>query len=118
MKIIEAKDYQDMSQTAARFIIEQVNRLSAPVLGLATGGTPLGTYQVLREDHARNKTTYKHVYTVNLDEYVGVSPDHENSYTFYMKNSFSITLTSRSATPIFRTGWLVTWMPNAAAMKR
>lgn len=85
MKIIEAKDYQDMSQSAARFIIEQVNRLSAPVLGLATGGTPLGTYQVLREDHARNKTTYKHVYTVNLDEYVGVSPDHENSYTFYMK---------------------------------
>ncbi|MCY7789358.1 glucosamine-6-phosphate deaminase [Bacillus haynesii] len=85
MKIIEAKDYQDMSQTATRFIIEKVNRLSAPVLGLATGGTPLGTYQGLREDHAHNKTTYKHVYTVNLDEYVGVSPDDENSYTFYMK---------------------------------
>ncbi|QHZ44924.1 glucosamine-6-phosphate deaminase [Bacillus sp. NSP9.1] len=86
MNIIEAKDYQDMSQKAARFIIDKVNRFSAPVLGLATGGTPLGTYQTLREDFVRNGTSYKHVYTVNLDEYVGISPDDENSYTRYMKN--------------------------------
>ncbi|MFT0803151.1 glucosamine-6-phosphate deaminase [Bacillus swezeyi] len=85
MKLIEAKHYQDMSQKAVRFIIEKVNRLPAPVLGLATGGTPLATYQCLREDHENNGTSYKHVYTVNLDEYVGVAPDDNNSYTFYMK---------------------------------
>ncbi|ASB91528.1 glucosamine-6-phosphate deaminase [Bacillus sonorensis] len=85
MKIIEAEHYQDMSEKAARFIIEKVNGLSAPVLGLATGGTPLGTYKCLREDHLSHKTAYQHVYTVNLDEYVGLAPYDENSYTFYMK---------------------------------
>lgn len=85
MKIIEARNYEDMSKKAASFIIEKVNGSSAPVLGLATGGTPLGTYRFLREDHLNNQTSYQHVYTVNLDEYVGLSPDDDNSYTFYMK---------------------------------
>ncbi|MDA7025076.1 glucosamine-6-phosphate deaminase [Bacillus sp. CLL-7-23] len=85
MKIIEARNYHDMSQKAAQFIIEKVNLLASPVLGLATGGTPLGTYKYLREDHLNHHTSYSHVYTVNLDEYVGIPPDNEHSYFSYMK---------------------------------
>lgn len=86
MKIIEVKDYAEMSQKAAEFIIEKVNLCPSIKLGLATGGTPLGTYQKLIEDHRKNGTSYRYVTTFNLDEYIGLSGENKNSYQFYMND--------------------------------
>jgi glucosamine-6-phosphate deaminase len=90
MKLIEAKDYQDMSQKAAGIIIEQVKQKPNSVLGLATGGTVIGTYATLVDDHRVNGTSYRQIRTVNLDEYVGLAPEHPNSYHYYMNEHFFV----------------------------
>ncbi len=78
MKIIRAKDYKDMSRKAANIISAQVIMKPNCVLGLATGGTPVGTYAQLID-----------WYTVNLDEYRGLPRTHEQSYWYFMqKNLF------------------------------
>jgi glucosamine-6-phosphate deaminase len=84
MKLIEVANYEEMSQKAADIIISQVKKKPDSVLGLATGSTMLGTYQRLVQDHQQNGTSYRNVRTVNLDEYIGLSPDHPNSYRYYM----------------------------------
>jgi glucosamine-6-phosphate deaminase len=86
MKIIDVKDYQEMSKKAAEYIIEKVRHSKNLKLGLATGGTPVGTYTNLIEDHKQNHTSYQGVKTFNLDEYVGLSGDNHNSYRFYMND--------------------------------
>jgi glucosamine-6-phosphate deaminase len=53
-------------------------------LGLATGGTPVRTYEMLIDDFKRNYTSYQNVNTYNLDEYVGIAQDHPNSYHSFM----------------------------------
>ncbi|OCA82245.1 glucosamine-6-phosphate deaminase [Bacillus sp. FJAT-27225] len=87
MKIIEAKNYEDMSQLAASYIIKKVIAQPRIKLGLATGGTPVGAYQKLIEDHKKNGTSYQSVTTFNLDEYVGLSGENPNSYRFYMNDT-------------------------------
>ncbi|MED1470357.1 glucosamine-6-phosphate deaminase [Bacillus salipaludis] len=84
MKIIEVKDYQQMSETAAEYIIKKVLDNPSITLGLATGGTPTGTYQNLIKDHQKNGTSYQHVTTFNLDEYIGLAGTDKNSYRYYM----------------------------------
>ncbi|WP_066316498.1 glucosamine-6-phosphate deaminase [Bacillus sp. FJAT-29814] len=90
MKLIEVKDYAEMSQKAAAYIIEKVRQNPRMNLGLATGGTPIGTYQALIKDHQQNGTTYQNITTFNLDEYIGLSGSHPNSYRYFMnENLFS-----------------------------
>lgn len=88
MKIITVKDYNEMSQKVAEYVIEKVNQNPNITLGLATGGTPLGMYKYLIEDHQKNKTSYQNAQSFNLDEYVGLSQDDPNSYNYYMYNEF------------------------------
>jgi glucosamine-6-phosphate deaminase len=87
VNVIKVKNYVAMSQTAAKWILEKVHQNPAITLGLATGGTPLGTYQYLTEDHKKNGTSYQKVTTFNLDEYVGLSENHPNSYRYYMNEN-------------------------------
>ena len=86
MKIIEVQDYQQMSRRAAEYIIKKVVQNPSINLGLATGGTPIGTYKCLIEDHQKSGTSYQKVTTFNLDEYIGLSGDNENSYRYFMDN--------------------------------
>lgn len=88
MNIQVVKDYQEMSDKAAKYIAEKVRRFAGIKLGLATGGTPEGTYQNLIQDYQVNATSYQNVTTFNLDEYIGLSGDHPNSYRFYMNDQF------------------------------
>lgn len=85
MKLIEAASYEKMSEKAAELVIEQIKRKPNTVLGLATGGTPVGMYKCLTEDYQNKHTSYEQVNTVNLDEYVGLSKEDPNSYAYYMK---------------------------------
>ncbi|WP_453992233.1 glucosamine-6-phosphate deaminase [Bacillus nitroreducens] len=90
MKIIAAKNFDDMSELAAAMISHQVKEKQNSVLGLATGGTVEGTYKELIKDHKQNQTSYEGIQTVNLDEYVGIEKEHPNSYHhFMMENLFS-----------------------------
>jgi glucosamine-6-phosphate deaminase len=84
MKVIEVNEYTEMSHKAAEYIIEKVRQNPSITLGLATGGTPIGTYKNLILDHHKNGTTYKNVSTFNLDEYIGLSVDNKNSYRYFM----------------------------------
>ncbi|WP_449538576.1 glucosamine-6-phosphate deaminase [Ferdinandcohnia sp. Marseille-Q9671] len=90
MKVITVKNYDEMSQMAAAMISHQVQQKPDSVLGLATGGTVVGTYKELIEDYRKNNTSYEKIHTVNLDEYLGIDASHPNSYHhFMMENLFS-----------------------------
>jgi glucosamine-6-phosphate deaminase len=84
MKVMEVNDYSEMSQKAAQYMIEKIRQNPSITLGLATGGTPIGTYKNLVMDHQINGTSYKNVSTFNLDEYIGLSGDDKNSYRYFM----------------------------------
>lgn len=89
MKVVIVKDYDEMSEVAAKIMIEAVKENPEINLGLATGGSPVGMYQNLVADHKENKTSYKDVKSFNLDEYLGLPQDHEQTYyTFMHENLF------------------------------
>ncbi len=83
MKIIINKK-ANLDKLAAQEIINLVNENPKAVLGLATGSSPIGLYEELIKDHKANKTNYKKVTTFNLDEYIGIPIDHEQSYHTFM----------------------------------
>ena len=87
MNIIISKDYAELSEKAARIIIETVRQKPNAVLGLATGTTPLGLYKRLIADHKENGTSYKYIRAVNLDEYKGLPKDHPQSYAYFMRKN-------------------------------
>ena len=86
MNVIITENYQEMSEKAGEIIVEIVKNNPKAVLGLATGSSPIGTYQYMIKDHKENGTSYKGVSTVNLDEYVGLTPDHNQSYAYFMRD--------------------------------
>lgn len=84
MKIIKAKDYAQMSRKAANVISAQVIMKPDCVLGLATGSSPIGTYKQLIEWYEKGDLDFSAVKSVNLDEYKGLSADHDQSYAYFM----------------------------------
>jgi len=84
MKIIRAKDYKDMSRKAANIISAQVIMKPNCVLGLATGGTPVGAYAQLVDWYNKGDLDFSEVTTVNLDEYRGLPKEHPESYWSFM----------------------------------
>ena len=87
MKIIHAKDYAGMSRKAANIVSAQIILFPNSVIGLATGSTPLGVYHQLVEWYRKDDLDFSKVRTVNLDEYFGLSPEHEQSYRYYMNQN-------------------------------
>lgn len=85
MRIIKAKDYQEMSRMAANIISAQVIMKPDCVLGLATGSTPIGTYEQLIEWYKKGDLDFSDVTSVNLDEYKGLPADNDQSYRYFMK---------------------------------
>ena len=84
MKIYKAKDYKDMSRKAANIISAQVIMKPNCVLGLATGSTPIGTYDQLVEWYNKGDLDFSEVTTVNLDEYKGLPRTTDQSYYYFM----------------------------------
>ena len=81
MKVIIKDNYDGLSQEAAEIIADFVKKNPRCVLGLATGSTPIGTYEAL----AKNKElSFKNVTTFNLDEYIGLDKGNKQSYHFFM----------------------------------
>ncbi len=87
MRIIICPDYNAMSRQAANVIAAQVIMKPDCVLGLATGSTPVGTYQQLAKWQQQGDLTFKDVRTVNLDEYRGLPGTHDQSYRYFMNTN-------------------------------
>lgn len=87
MIILKAKDYKDLSRKAANIISAQVILKPDCVLGLATGSSPIGTYEQLIEWYQKGDLDFSKVRTVNLDEYKGLSRENEQSYYYFMKEN-------------------------------
>ncbi len=85
MKLICAKDYEEMSRKAANLIAAQILMKPDCVLGLATGSTPIGIYKRLVEQFEAGDLDFSRVTTVNLDEYCGLAKDDPQSYHYFMQ---------------------------------
>ncbi|MBP7236580.1 MAG: glucosamine-6-phosphate deaminase [Petrotogaceae bacterium] len=88
MKILVCKDYEELSLKSAEIIVNQINQKKDSVLGLATGGTPVGMYKELVKSYREGKVDFGKVITFNLDEYYGVDHENINSYHYYMNTNF------------------------------
>ena len=85
MKIYMTEDYQTMSRKAANILSAQIILKPNSVLGLATGSTPVGMYKQLVTWYEKGDLDFAEIKTVNLDEYVGLEPTHEQSYRYFMQ---------------------------------
>lgn len=88
MRMIKAKNYDDMSRKVANILSAHVILKPNSVLGLATGSTVIGTYKQLIDWYRKDDLDFDMVSTVNLDEYVGLDSTHEQSYRYYMNHNF------------------------------
>ncbi|CAH2055568.1 unnamed protein product, partial [Iphiclides podalirius] len=93
MRLIILEDAEVVAEWAARFVLQRVTQFAPGpgrrfVLGLPTGGTPLGMYRRLIDFHKQGLISFKYVTTFNMDEYVGLPRDHPESYHYYMWNEF------------------------------
>ena len=84
MRIYQEADYDAMSRRTAAIIAAEVVRKPDCVLGLATGSTPVGAYRQLAAWNREGLLSFRSVSSVNLDEYKGLGPDHDQSYRYFM----------------------------------
>lgn len=91
MKVIIQKDYDKMCAWAAKHIAAAINAKNDGkpfVLGLPTGSSPLGVYKRLIEMNKAGEVSFKNVVTFNMDEYLGLPREHEQSYWYFMHDNF------------------------------
>jgi glucosamine-6-phosphate deaminase len=91
MKLIIKDNYDEMCKWTANHIADAINNHKEKrpfVLGLPTGSSPLGVYKRLIEMNKEGKVSFKNVVTFNMDEYVGLPSNHEQSYHYFMHNNF------------------------------
>lgn len=90
MRVIKVKNYEEVSEQAAMRIAAQVILKPDAVLGLATGSSPIGTYQRLIGWYQEGRLDFSEITSVNLDEYVGLDGNNPQSYRYFMEqNLFS-----------------------------
>lgn len=85
LQILRAKDQTQFGQLGARLIADQIKAKAQSVLGLATGSTPIPLYRELVNLYRSGEVDFSQAHSVNLDEYVGLSPEHEQSYRYFMQ---------------------------------
>ncbi|XP_025411981.1 glucosamine-6-phosphate isomerase [Sipha flava] len=93
MRLIIMNDADKVSEWAAKYIVKRIKDFNPGpdryfVLGLPTGGTPLGMYKYLKNYYTSGQVSFKYVKTFNMDEYVGIPRDHVESYHYYMLTNF------------------------------
>ncbi|GJQ44185.1 MAG: glucosamine-6-phosphate deaminase [Ignavibacteriaceae bacterium] len=84
MLVIIKENYQEMSTEAAKQVASLVRKKPDCVIGFATGSTPLGLYKELIRMHKEEGLDFSKVVSFNLDEYVGLPPNHPESYHYFM----------------------------------
>ena len=87
IKILYSKTAEEAGINGADVITALLLTKKNPVLGLATGSSPVGMYHELIKRCEAGQISFKNVRTVNLDEYVGLSADHDQSYSYFMHDN-------------------------------
>ena len=87
IKIIAAENVIEVGKKAADVVTEVLKNKSDAVLGLATGSSPIEMYKELIRRCSAGEISFKNVKTVNLDEYVGLEPTHDQSYAYFMSDN-------------------------------
>ena len=88
MRVIIENTYKDICNWVSLYIKSKINNHTDKkpfVLGLPTGSTPIGVYENLINYHKSGQLSFKNVITFNMDEYVGLPPDHQQSYSKFMR---------------------------------
>ena len=91
MRVVSQENYENMSKWAANYIAEKIknHKEDRPfVLGLPTGSSPIGVYKELIKKNQAGEITFKNVVTFNMDEYVGLPHEHDQSYWYFMHDNF------------------------------
>ncbi|SHO54921.1 glucosamine-6-phosphate deaminase [Vibrio quintilis] len=93
MRLLPLKNPGQAGLWTANYIADKINAFQPTaerpfVLGLPTGSTPLPTYHALIELFRQKKVSFRHVVTFNMDEYVGISASHPQSYHHFMFENF------------------------------
>lgn len=93
MRLVIQPDYDHMARWTANYIARKIELFNPVpekpfILGLPTGSSPLGVYNELISLYKLGKVSFKNVLTFNMDEYVGLAPDHPQSYHYFMWSNF------------------------------
>ncbi|MBQ5489732.1 MAG: glucosamine-6-phosphate deaminase [Oscillospiraceae bacterium] len=90
MRVIIQENYDKMCTWAAKHIAEAINAKKEGkfVLGLPTGSSPLGVYAKLIEMNKAGEVSFENVITFNMDEYLGLPHEHDQSYWYFMHDNF------------------------------
>ncbi|RRD93454.1 glucosamine-6-phosphate deaminase [Clostridiales bacterium COT073_COT-073] len=88
MKLYVEKDYEAVSRKMARLVAEKVKEKPNLIFCLPAGASPIGMYQCLVEMYNNKEISFKDMITYDMDEYVGLTPDHEQSYAYFMQKHF------------------------------
>ena len=93
MRVIIQPDYENVSKWTAAYVAAKINTFDPTpekpfVLGLPTGSSPLGTYRELIRLYQEKKVSFRNVVTFNMDEYIGIPQNHEQSYYTFMWSNF------------------------------
>lgn len=87
MKIYCYETKEAAGEGAAKSVAEVIKASATPVLGLATGSSPIPMYESLAKMYERGELSFASVKSVNLDEYVGLEEDHDQSYRYFMNTN-------------------------------
>ncbi len=87
MNVIVVKDYEEMSKKGSEIIADVIKKNPSCTLGLATGSSPIGTYQNLVKMNKNGEISFKDVKSYNLDEYCGIDRTHPQSYYYFMHDN-------------------------------
>lgn len=87
MKVIVCKNTEELANEALKVMLDVIKSKESPIIGLATGSSPIGLYNAMIRDHKENGTSYKNVKSVNLDEYVGLGIQSDQSYVYFMNDN-------------------------------
>ena len=93
MRLIIQPNSEQIAQWSANYIAAKINKANPTAenpykLGLPTGSSPLGTYKALINLYEKGLVSFENVITFNMDEYVGLSKDHPQSYHTFMWDIF------------------------------
>ena len=87
MEVIVKKNYEEMSKAAATLFAAEIMENPKTILGMATGSTPVGLYKELVKMYEAGDLDFSQVTTFNLDEYIGLAPEHDQSYHYFMNDN-------------------------------
>ena len=88
MRLILCENYDEVSKAAAKIVASQVTLKPNSILGLATGSTPVGMYNLLGDMCKNGDIDFSETKSFNLDEYYPLSADNDQSYHYFMDEKF------------------------------